>query len=360
MRLHDLFLLKEYDDLEQEKQGIISAISGLRADNEEDAKLLDRIYKVLNTGQIGQNISNAFAVPLEGEPLSDKEKSLVIQDMTTIIAQSDNDFKSLSGMTAMLEKGGVVDIGALDSPLTTFTNVFQHPAAVKVFHALKNYGTGKKQKGPGEYALACLTSKIRLAAGEGDLDVDGIGKVELKSAVSSTGGRIGYGGGSQKAKRAVIDKYAERIPTVMATLGKNKAGSLGLGKFIPPLVQDLPLSDPDSKKLREQIASELLTMDMENFAEPIIKAFGSTDNAQQIEDEYLKANFAWYKNRDDFDALLLCSFPNEKFAMIKNDSDLIAFRRGGNSQSTSISIIPTQAGAGREQWAQLTLNNAKV
>ena len=57
-----------------------------------------------------------------------------------------------------------------------------------------------------------------------------------------------------------------------------------------------------------------------------------------IEDEYLKANFAWYKNRDDFDALLLCSFPNEKFAMIKNDSDLIAFRRGGNAQSTSISV----------------------
>ena len=359
MRLHDLFLLKEYDDLEQEKQGIISAISGLRADNEEDAKLLDRIYKVLNTGQIGQNISNAFAVPLEGEPLSDKEKALVIQDMTTIIAQSDNDFKSLSGMTAMLEKGGVVDIGALDSPLTTFSNVFQHPAAVKVFHALKNYGTGKKQKGPGEYALACLTSKIRLAAGEGDLDVDGIGKVELKSAVSSTGGRIGYGGGSQKAKRSVLDKYAERIPTVMGAIG-GKGGSLGLTKFIPALAQDLPLNDADSKRLREQIASELLTMDMEEFAQPIIKAFGSTDNVDQIEDEYLKANFAWYKNRDDFDALLLCSFPNEKFAMIKNDSDLIAFRRGGNSQSTSISIIPTQAGAGREQWAQLTLNKAKV
>ena len=359
MRLHDLFLLKEYDDLETEKQGIISAISGLRADNEEDAKLLDRIYKVLNTGQIGQNISNAFAVPLEGEPLSDKEKALVIQDMTSIISQSDNDFKSLSGMTDMLEKGGVVDVGALDSPLTTFSNVFQHPAAIKVFHALKNYGTGKKQKGPGEYALACLTNKIRLAAGEGDLEVDGIGKVELKSAVSSTGGRIGYGGGSQKAKRSVLDKYAERIPTVMGAIG-GKGGSLGLTKFIPALAQDLPLNDADSKKLREQIVSELLTMDMEEFAQPIIKAFGSTDNVDQIEDEYLKANFAWYKNRDDFDALLLCSFPNEKFAMIKNDSDLIAFRRGGNAQSTSISIIPTQAGAGREQWAQLTLNKAKV
>ena len=134
----------------------------------------------------------------------------------------------------------------------------------------------------------------------------GIGKVELKAAVSSTGGRIGYGGGSQKAKRAVLDKYAERIPTVIGAIG-GKGGSLGLTKFIPALAQDLPLNDADNKKLREQIASELLTMDMENFAQPIIKAFGSTDNVEQIEDEYLKANFAWYKNRDDFDALLLLS-----------------------------------------------------
>ena len=45
-----------------------------------------------------------------------------------------------------------------------------------------------------------------------------------------------------------------------------------------------------------------------------------------------------------------------KTAMIKNEKDLIAFRRSGHSMSTSISVIPTQAGAGREQWAQLSLN----
>ena len=162
---------------------------------------------------------------LEGEPLSDKEKHLVVQDMATII-QADNDFKSMNEMISQLEKGGVVDVSKLDSPLTTFSNVFTHPAAVRVFHALKNYGTGKKQKGPGEYALASLTNKIRLAAGEGDLDIDGIGKEELKAAVSSTGGRIGYGGGS-KAKRAVLEKYAERIPTVMGAIG-GKGGLLGL------------------------------------------------------------------------------------------------------------------------------------
>ena len=48
--------LVEYDDLEAEKQNIVAKISGLRADSPEDAALLDRIYKILNTGTIGTNI----------------------------------------------------------------------------------------------------------------------------------------------------------------------------------------------------------------------------------------------------------------------------------------------------------------
>ena len=46
--------------------------------------------------------------------------------------------------------------------------------------------------------------------------------------------------------------------------------------------------------------------------------------------------------------------------MIKNAQDLIAFKNSGHAMSRSISIIPTQAGAGREQWAQLSLNKANV
>jgi hypothetical protein len=358
MRLQKLF---EYEDLSTEQQNIVSKIAGLKADNEEDAKLLDKIYRILNTGVIGDNVAQAFNVPLEGEPLSDKEKTLVMQDLTKIIADADSDYKSISEMTDQLGKGGVIDIGSLDSPLTSFSNVFTHPTALKVFHDLKNYGTGRKQKGPGEYALACLSNKIRLASGEGDLEIDGIGKVELKSAVSSTGGRIGYGGGSQKAKRSILDKFANQLglESIIGAIG-GKGGSLGLGPFIKALAIDLPLSDPASRNNRRALMSELLKMDLDSFADPVVKAFESTDDPIAIEDAYLKANFAWYKNRDDFDALLLCSFPNQKFAMIKNENDLIAFRRGGHSASTSISIIPTQAGAGREQWAQLTLNRANA
>lgn len=356
MRLRNLF---EYDDLEAEKETIISKIAGLQAENDEDAALLDRIYKLLNSGTIGQSITNAFQAPLADETLSDNEKRQIMQDMTQIISNADSDYKTMKGMVDQLEKGGVVNVSAMDSPLASFSNVFTHPAAIKVFSDLKNYGVGKKQKGPGEYALASLSNKIRLASGEGDLEIDGIGKVELKAATSSTGGRIGYGGGSQKAKRAVIDKYAERIPTVVASIG-GTGGSLGLGKFIQALNQDLPTVDRENQQVRQAIASELLKMDLEQFADPVIQAIATQEDANKIEEAYMTANFEWYKNRDHFDALLLCSFPNQKFAMIKNAQDLIAFKNSGHAMSRSISIIPTQAGAGREQWAQLSLNKANV
>ena len=279
-----------------------------------------------------------------------------MRDMTTIIGSLDSDYGSLNKFISQLETAGtVVNISELAKPLNTFDNVFANSIAIDAVNALSRYGVGKKQKGPGEYALAILSDKIRLATGEGDLEVDGIGKVELKAALSQSGGRIGYGGGSQKAKRAVIDKYAEYIPTVISSIG-GTGGSLGLGKFITALNADLPVSDINNQKVRKAIASELLTMDLEQFAGPVVNAIATSEDFVKIEDTYLVQNFAWYKDRDDFDALLLMHMPNRKTAMIKNADDLIKFRRSGHSNATSISIIPTQAGAGREQWAQLTLN----
>ena len=101
-------------------------------------------------------------------------------------------------------------------------------------------------------------------------------------------------------------------------------------------------------------------MDMENYAGPIADVIANNTNAEEIENVYLKQNFLWYKDRDDFDGLLLISIPNQKTAMIKNENDLIAFRRSGHAMATSISIIPTQAGAGREQWAQLSLKKGTL
>lgn len=356
MRYRDLV---EYEDLGQEKEQIISTISGLSADNEDEANLLDRIWKVLNTGTISTNIDTAFGIPLQDENMGDKEKLLVRQDMTKIFSTIESDYKTMDTLLKRLEKGGAVDIGALSKPLNTFSAVFGDEVGSSAFRKLAAYGVGKKQKGPGEYGLACLSNKIRLAAGEGDLEIDGIGKVELKAAMSSSGGRIGYGGGSQKAKRAVLEKYAEKLPTVIGAIGA-KGGSLGLGPFMNALNTDLPTSDANNQKIRKALMLDLLQMDMENYAGPIADKIATTEDASQVELTYLAQNFEWYKNRDNFDALLLMSIPNQKTAMLRNANDLAAFRQGGHAGGLAISIIPTQAGAGREQWAQLTLNKAMI
>ena len=357
---HITKLLNEYTDLSTEKDNIIKTISGLDATNEQHANLLDRIYKLLNSEHIGKTLDKAFSFPLMDEPLSDKQKAKVIQDVTKIIGSIDSDYGTMSKFIDRLEKTGtVVNIQELDKPLNTFANVFGDDISTKAFVSLTAYGVGVNQKGPGEYGLACLSNKIRLASGEGDLEIEGIGKVELKAATSSTGGRIGYGGGSQKAKRAIIEKYADRIPTVVDSIG-SVGGSLGFSKFINGINQDLPTTDSDNQKIRRQLALDLFSMDMENYAGPIADVIANNTNAEEIENVYLKQNFLWYKDRDDFDGLLLISIPNQKTAMIKNENDLIAFRRSGHAMATSISIIPTQAGAGREQWAQLSLKKGTL
>ena len=353
---HVTKLINEYTDLGVEKDTIIKTISGLDASNEQHANILDRIYKLLNSDHIGKTLDKAFSFPLMDEPLSDKQKLKVIQDVTRIIGGLDSDYGTMSGFIARLEKQGtVVNIKELNKPINSFQAVFGDDISISAFRALTSYGVGVNQKGPGEYGLACLSNQISLAVGEGDLEIKGIGKVELKAATSSTGGRIGYGGGSQKAKRAVIDKYAEYIPTIMSSIG-GQGGSLGWTKFINGLNVDLPATDVNNQKVRKAIAQELFTMDMEGYAGPLCDAIATQTDITQLENVYLTQNFLWYKNRDDFDGLLLISIPNMKTAMIKNEKDLIAFRRSGHSMSTSISVIPTQAGAGREQWAQLSLN----
>ena len=112
----------------------------------------------------------------------------------------------------------------------------------------------------------------------------------------------------------------------------------------------------ENRQLRKKLVLDLLKRDMGQYANDIADKFATSEDLIDIENTYLIQNFRWYKNRDDFDALLLMHIPNRKSAMIRNEEDLVNFRRSGQATSTSVSIIPTQAGAGREQWAQLTLN----
>ena len=159
------FKLTEYTDLNKEKKDIIAKISGYSADSPEQAEILDRIYKIINKGQIGTNIDTAFAQSMGDENQWSKgEGDKVRQEVARIIASVETDYKTLSAFIKRMEsKGGVVNIAELSKPLNTFQSVFGDAAGSQAFNALAGYGVGKKQKGPGEYALAVLSNKIKLA-----------------------------------------------------------------------------------------------------------------------------------------------------------------------------------------------------
>jgi hypothetical protein len=357
MRYKD-FRIVEYTDLNQAKQQIIKTISGLDARNEQQAEILDRIWKVINRDDVSQKVNTAFATTLADEKISKQERVLIMRNLTEILGNLSTDYASMIKFLDKLEKGGVVNINALSRPLSSFEQVFDSdPVAIKAFTRLAGYGAGKNQKGPGEYALAMLSNKISLKDGGGDLNIEGIGEVELKAAVGSSGGRLGHGGLAQKDAKAALEKYHDNVPALLQHFEQGAKG-MGLGQFVQYLNQGLPARSPENQSLRAQIALDLYTPVFGEFAKTIAKAFEQEDY-QVIEDTMVKTNYDHYLDKDYFDVLLLCSFGSGKFAAVKSGDDLVNLRRSGHLNAFSIAAVPTNAGM-REIFAQMSLSRAKI
>jgi hypothetical protein len=358
MRYSEFRVLKEYDDLSQEKDKILRSISGMNADNEQEAEILDRIWKILNSERVQNAINTAFLASIEDEDISAKQKQEIMQDLQEIVGNVSADYKSMKNFLNKLESQGAINVKALSQPVSTFEQVFDSdPVAIKTFHALKSYGAGKNQKGPGEYAMAILSPKVRLRAGGGDLDIDGIGQVELKAAVTGSGGRLGHGGLAQKDAKAVLAKYHNNVPALKQHFEEGAKG-MGLGVFIEYLNQGIPPSTPENIEIRKSIAKDLYGPVFGEFANPVIDAFAQ-ENAQQIERTMVKANFDHYLDKDYFDVMLLCTFAGQKFAACKSGDDILKLRDAGQLQSFSLAAVPTNAGM-REIFAQMSLSKAAV
>jgi len=108
-------IVNEYDDLGKEKAVIIKTVSGLNAKDKQQAEILDRIYKILNSGQISTNIDVAFTKPLVDENLPEAEKAKIRKDMTRIIAGLEQDYGSMKKFLARLESAGGVFIAPGDA-----------------------------------------------------------------------------------------------------------------------------------------------------------------------------------------------------------------------------------------------------
>jgi hypothetical protein len=335
-------VLKEYDDLSAEKDKIIDVIKSLDVENDNDRAIVDQIWRILNSDHIQELIGTVIAKPIADETAMNKVEATKV--LTKVIYQVESDYGKIKEFLDLLETtGSAYDIDALFTPLGNVRTAFASDVAYTVFKTLIPYGAGSNKKGPGEFALAMLSDRVRLSDTKGDLVIDDK-LVELKLSKSegaSGGGRLGMNGISQADAIQYIEQFRDDIPTVMAHIDNPSNKSLGFPKFMDLLNLDLPIGD----KRRYDIAIGFYSRFFSTKAANIIaKSIMNDANKSTVELNYYKANYVDYKVKGQFDALLSIDIYTGKTAYFRTVQELLALKKSGHLGSPSLSFIPTLSG----------------
>ena len=118
-----LDFIREYEDLSTEKDNIIRTISGLDANDEQQAAMLDRIWKLLNSQDFNSKIESAFATTTADEYMNPQTLEAHRRNVAEIISRLDSDYGAMNGFLKKLEAGGAINISELQKPVNSFNAV---------------------------------------------------------------------------------------------------------------------------------------------------------------------------------------------------------------------------------------------
>ena len=363
MRLKKLF---EYDskNLDKAKANILDQIKNLDTTDDNSIKVLDKVFRILNSEQSSTSITSAFGPSTADEDWPEKTRQGHILNVANIISNVDTDYNSLMAFLKKLQQGKVIDIGVFDKKEATFNELCGgDPIAIKVLHSLMMYGKDKKRAGAGEFALAMLSPKIKMAPGQGDLMIDG-NTVELKAETSQGGGRMGSGGPARTDQIAVLQKYAEHIPEIIAAFPDgNKGKSAQVGPFLTDwLDKYLPVGGTspaggNNTQIRQALATDVFAL---TFGQPYAgimgKAFGQPNRNESVK-TMIEQNYEWYKARDKFALFVVISFKSERVTMIRNGQEMADAFANGSLSGGGAAFIHT--GQASECFAQMNIPYAK-
>jgi|TARA_B110000908_G_C10219217_1_gene434403 hypothetical protein len=354
MRLRNLF---EYSSIEQAKSDVINTINGLDPSDEKGAELIDRIFRALNSEETGGKIEKAFGPPMADERMSDDAKLQHIAKVAKIISTVDSDFAGMNKFLTALESGKALNVGALKSTVTSFNELCNGDnITVKVLNSLMGYGAGIKRKGPGEFALAMMSPNIRLADGQGDLEIDGLGHVELKTETTSGGGRMGMGGPTRESQVAVLEKYQESAPELIEDLMGRK--SITLMPLMKLLNQHLPLTGQGNQAIRVAFCKDMFALTFgDNYGSAMAQGFGQQD-PRKAQMEFVKYNFEWYKEKDNFSTFIVMNVPLQKILRASTGDELLELYSSGHLQGGGAAFIHT--GQASEVYAQMKTSANKA
>ena len=354
MRLRHLF---EYSDINQAKADVLKSINALDPKDEKGAELIDRIFRALNNEDIGGKIQQSFGPPMADERMSDDAKLQHIAKVAKIISTVDSDFSGLTNFLVALEQGKALNVNALKNTVTTFNELCNGDnITVKIFNSLMGYGAGIKRKGPGEFALAMMSPNIRLADGQGDLEIDGLGHVELKTETTSGGGRMGMGGPTSESQQKVLEKYKEQAPELIADLQSRK--SITIAPLMKLFNEYLPVTQQGAKELRIALCKDMFALTFgDQFGSAMAQGFGQPD-PKQAQMNFIKNNFEWYKAKDNFSTFIIMNVPLQKILRASTGDELLKLYAGGHLSGGGAAFIHT--GQVSEVYAQMKTSASKA
>jgi hypothetical protein len=343
--------LKEYEDLEAEKDKIQDIVGKLDIEDESDRKLIDQIWRILNADHIQSVIGKLVVKPIADETAMNKEAATKV--LTQVIYQIESSYDKIKEFLDDLEKtGSAYDVDALKQPINALSNIFKSDVGYTVFKTLLPYGVGSNKKGPGEFALAMLSDRVQLSDTTGDVVIDGelVEVKASKSETSSGGGRLGMGGMPQLRARDILLRYKEVIPTVALHLEDEGNKTLGITNFVTYLNQDLPVGDKRRYDITKEFYKDLF---IPVAVEKIAKAFQNLDSDKEIALQYAGANYIDYLTKGKFEALLAIDMYTGKTAYLSNEEEFMEFQKGPHSGAMGISIVPSNSGP-TESFVQMT------
>ncbi len=334
MRLHHLF---EYQDADEAKREIMQRVQGIDANDEEQAKLLDRVYSLVNkTGVVDRFI------PLVNSKLSGEYSDEAMKTIAERIVASDRlNLAQKNKFLDNFENNQCVnpDVFLKDGHYS-FNEVFNNdPVNIQMFLEFLDFGAGLQRAGKGEHALAILSQDIT-QKGTGDIDVKGV-PVELKVASTKGSGRLGEGGVSAERVKQTLMQFEELVQPIEAYFAGGKK-TMNLKLFVD-LVNSLNL---DAGR-RTEIGKAVFQQRFQQFGDAITNVFRQPNaSADAVLDAYIESNFDWYKANPDMGGKwqVMSSMAVGSMSMVTATSGkgLNALRKAGVLASNIPYIWPSQ------------------
>jgi hypothetical protein len=275
-----------------EDAGQLKAIVTGLVKQTDDEALLHRVYTTLKANDLTSRLTAVLS--------KDQDVGSMLKTIAQVIITTEG---TVDEKMAFADNyaAGFIDIKQLFSKNKVNYNVFVAQGfPQRVFDNL--VPVIKQGVGPGELALSILSPKIRFTgqeSGGGDLEVDGVGFVELKTEQVSGGRWI-------NPRKARMNVMAIRKAIETASGGMPVPEYLNTSKWVEVRAY-IQQNNPKALKPLCQLMADSTFNHVTNsmYANALLKGTG-----EEIKDAVVWTGFSNYKAYSGFDGLLIMSVPN--------------------------------------------------